>query len=158
LCNRRKLSACYTCESSTETCEHIDTWKNQIICQYHQVSATGCNYLYASDNCMFFLLVLENTARFTVIGGTESSPLYLKIHSSIILPPTCRSPEWSLPFRFSNRNFVHIYHLHVWYMPCPTYLPWFDHPNNIWWPIQWLRSLRRGPWSLVHWIAGLNPA
>jgi len=35
-------------------------------------------------------------------------PYFLIIHSNIILPYTPRSSEWSLPYRFSDQNFVFI--------------------------------------------------
>jgi hypothetical protein len=38
-------------------------------------------------------------------------PYFPKIHSNIILSSTTRSSEWSLPFRFSDQNFVRISHL-----------------------------------------------
>jgi len=45
------------------------------------------------------------------------STCFPKIHSNIILPSTHRSSEWSLPFRVSNHNFVHSFHLsHVCYI------------------------------------------
>jgi hypothetical protein len=43
-----------------------------------------------------------------------------KIHFNIILPFTPRSSEWSLPFRLSNQNFVHI-----------SYLPHAPHASAI---------------------------
>jgi len=39
------------------------------------------------------------------------TPYFPNIHSNIILPSTLRSLKWSLPFRFSNQNFVCISHL-----------------------------------------------
>jgi len=47
-----------------------------------------------------------------------------------------RSSEWSLPFRFTNKNIVCISHLsHLYYMPHSFHPPWFYHPN-IWWSVQ----------------------
>jgi hypothetical protein len=40
------------------------------------------------------------------------TPFSPKIHFSIIFPPTPRSPEWSLPFRFSDQNIVCVSHLY----------------------------------------------
>jgi hypothetical protein len=50
-------------------------------------------------------------------------PPYLpKIHSNIFFLSTSRSSEWSLPYRFSNQNFVYIsYFSHAPYMPCPSW-------------------------------------
>jgi hypothetical protein len=61
---------------------------------------------------------------------------------NIILPSMPRSSEWSLSFRLSNQNFVHISHLpHACYMPCPTYPTWCDRPNGVWWaPLGFLQS------------------
>jgi len=49
------------------------------------------------------------------------SPHYFpKMNSYIILPSTPTSSEWSLPFRFSNQNFVWISPLsHACYISCP---------------------------------------
>jgi len=42
---------------------------------------------------------------------------FFNMHFNIISPPTPKSPKWSLPFRFSNQNFVSISHLfHMSYM------------------------------------------
>jgi hypothetical protein len=47
------------------------------------------------------------------------------------------SSEWSLPFSFSNLNFVYISLLtHAHYVPWPPHSSWFNHPNNIWWRVQ----------------------
>jgi len=55
-----------------------------------------------------------------------------KNHSSIILPSTPTSYEWSLPFMFPEQNFVCISHLsHACYMSRPSHPPWLDHPNSI---------------------------
>jgi hypothetical protein len=63
----------------------------------------------------------------------RSLPPYChKICFNIALSSAPRSPEWSLPFRHSVRNFVRICRLpHACYMPCPL-LPWFEHRSDIW--------------------------
>jgi hypothetical protein len=39
-------------------------------------------------------------------------PIYFpEVHFTTILPPTYGSSEWSIPFRLSNQNFVHISYL-----------------------------------------------
>jgi len=44
-----------------------------------------------------------------------------------------RSCTWSLPFRFSDKNFVCISHLsHACYISHSFHPPWFGHPNNVW--------------------------
>jgi len=61
------------------------------------------------------------------------SSLFSKIHSSITLPSMPKSSKWSLPFTFSDQNFVCTSHLcSEWSMHCPYHSLWFDHPNNIW--------------------------
>jgi hypothetical protein len=58
-------------------------------------------------------------------------PYFPKIHSNIIFPSTRRSSEWSLPFRFSDKNFLRIsYLLHACHMLRPSDHPWFDHPKH----------------------------
>jgi len=62
----------------------------------------------------------------------HNSPYYFsKSHSHIIFPSTPRSTEWSLPFRFTDQNFVRIYNLsHAATRPA-NLPPQIDHPNNI---------------------------
>jgi hypothetical protein len=56
---------------------------------------------------------------------------YPNIHSNIILPPTPRYSEWSLPLEFSNQNFVCISHLsRACYMPRAAHPPRFDRTNT----------------------------
>jgi hypothetical protein len=70
------------------------------------------------------------------------SPYLTKIHSNFILPSTSRSSEWSLPFKFSDQNFVCVSHLsHACYILCQSNPPCFDHPNNVWWSVQVMKLL-----------------
>jgi hypothetical protein len=53
-----------------------------------------------------------------------------------------RSSEWSLPFRFTNKNILCISSLsHACYMSRPSRPPWFGHPNNTWWSVQVVKLL-----------------
>lgn len=59
----------------------------------------------------------------------------VKIHSSLTLPSMPRSSQWFLPFKFPNHNSERIYRFScASYITCPFQLPWFHHPNTIWWP------------------------
>jgi len=50
-------------------------------------------------------------------------PSFPKIHSHIILSSMPRFSEWSLPFNFSDRNFICTSHLsHECYTPCQHHL------------------------------------
>jgi hypothetical protein len=52
-----------------------------------------------------------------------------------------RPSGWSLPSRFSNQNTECISHpFHVYYMSYSSHPHWFDHPNNVWWSIQVMKS------------------
>jgi hypothetical protein len=52
-----------------------------------------------------------------------------KIHSNIISLFMPKSSEWSLPFKYSDQNFVCTSHLHhACYMRRPSHLPLRDHP------------------------------
>jgi len=66
----------------------------------------------------------------------------LKIHLNIIHPSTPGSPTWSLSLRFPHQNPVYASPLpHTRYMPCPSHLSRFHHPNNIGWGVQfWARK------------------
>jgi len=65
----------------------------------------------------------------------SSSPIdpYLpKVHLNVILPPTPRSSQWSLPFGPPNQNPVNTSPLsHACQISHPPHPPWFNHPNNI---------------------------
>jgi hypothetical protein len=75
---------------------------------------------------------------------TQSTPSHpLSLTNILILSShLCLGlPEWSLLFRFPNKNIVWISHQsHACYMPRP-HLPWFDHPNNKWWRVQVLKLI-----------------
>jgi hypothetical protein len=50
--------------------------------------------------------------------------------------------EWSLPFRFSDQNFVCVSDLpHACYITRPSRPSWFNHPNNIYWSLQVMKLL-----------------
>jgi hypothetical protein len=56
-------------------------------------------------------------------------PYFPKIHPNIILPSTPMTSEWSLPFRFSDQNFLCISHFfQIRYTLYPSHSPCFDHP------------------------------
>jgi hypothetical protein len=76
-------------------------------------------------------------------GSTLHSPAYLSnIHSDPILPSTLRSSEWSLSFRLSNQNLVHLSFLsHACHMPHPSHSPWIDLSNDIWGWVQIMKLL-----------------
>jgi hypothetical protein len=60
-------------------------------------------------------------------------PYFCKIHSSITLPSTSRSSEWSFPFRSSNQNIVRISHpSSTYYMLHLSHPPWFDQVYKLW--------------------------
>jgi hypothetical protein len=54
----------------------------------------------------------------------------LMVYANIILPFIPKSPKFALSFRFSCQDFC-FFLTHACYMPHPTHLPWFNHPNNI---------------------------
>jgi hypothetical protein len=87
------------------------------------------------------------------------------MEKNIKLSSTPRHPEWSLPFRFTDWNFVFIsYFTDGYYMHLPYHSTWLDNPSNIWWraeiikfiiwfcPVSCYSSLR---WILYLFISGL---
>jgi len=68
------------------------------------------------------------------IHSDQTFPHYIPmIHPNIIFPPMPRYFVWSLPFTFSNKNFVCVSHLsRAWYMLYPSHPLRLDHPNNFW--------------------------
>jgi len=70
-------------------------------------------------------------------------PYFSKFHSNIILQTMPMSSEWSLPFRFSDQNFLRISHLtHACYMLRPSRPLWLDHLNNAMWSVEVMFSYR----------------
>jgi hypothetical protein len=57
-------------------------------------------------------------------------PCISNIHYNIVLPFTPRSSKWSLPFGFSDQNFVCALHGQ------PFHHPWFYHNNHNRWIVQ----------------------
>jgi hypothetical protein len=52
-----------------------------------------------------------------------------------------RSSQWSLPFGPPNQNPINTSPLpHACHIPRPSHPPWFNHPNNIRWRIQDVKS------------------
>jgi hypothetical protein len=83
-------------------------------------------------------------------------PYFPNIHSNIILPSTLRSLDWSLPFWFSDQNYVYISHLsHACYMPHSPHLSSYVHPNNNWRSVQVMKLLimQSFPPSLVQMLS-----
>jgi hypothetical protein len=62
------------------------------------------------------------------------TPQNIYLTSTLILPFHVRLglSEWSLPFRFTDQNFLCISHFsHASYISRPSYPLWFDYPTNI---------------------------
>jgi hypothetical protein len=52
------------------------------------------------------------------------------------------SSKWSLPFRFSTQKVCMLFSLpHACPMSRPSHPSWLDHPNNIWWSVQFIKLL-----------------
>jgi hypothetical protein len=69
----------------------------------------------------------------------QSMPLshFSKIHFNINSTSKFRSSNLSLSLRCPHYNPVCTYPLsNTCHMPYQSHLPWYDHPNNIWWAIQ----------------------
>jgi len=78
-------------------------------------------------------------------------PYLPKSHLNVIFPSMPKSSQWSTPFRPSNQNPVSTSVLpHVCHMSCPPHPPWFHHPDNIQWRIQYLKFIviQFFPWSV----------
>jgi len=66
-----------------------------------------------------------------------------KIDSNIILPFMPTSSDWSLPFSFSDHNFVYISRPSpTCYTPHPFHPPWLDKPNNILWSVHFINAYK----------------
>jgi hypothetical protein len=63
-------------------------------------------------------------------SSPQLSTLFPKIHSYSVLSSMPWSSKWSLPFKFSNQNFLWIsYFSHACHMPYPTHPSWYDYLN-----------------------------
>ena len=61
---------------------------------------------------------------------------------NINLPSTSRYSKRSLSFRFPHQNPVCTSSLlHICHITCPSHTSWFDHSNNIWWRILFMKRL-----------------
>ena len=67
---------------------------------------------------------------------------FLKIHLNIIFPSTPGSPKWFITLRFPHQNPLNAPPLpQKRYMPRPSHLSRFHHPNNIGWAVQNIQLL-----------------
>jgi hypothetical protein len=58
-------------------------------------------------------------------------PCFSNIHSNIILKSNQGLPSSLFPWDLLT-IVLYTFLIHVCYIPCPSHLPWFDHPNNLW--------------------------
>jgi len=63
---------------------------------------------------------------------------FLRIRFNISFPSMLRSYEWSRPFRFSDQNFILIYHLSVLHVPSST----SRKMTKFIWFLSWTRWIR----------------
>jgi len=73
----------------------------------------------------------------------HSFPCYFIVtQSNVTFPSMPLTSMWSPPFMFSDKNFVHIFHLsQAHYIFCPFHPIWLDHPNNMQWNVQVMKVL-----------------
>jgi hypothetical protein len=76
---------------------------------------------------------------------------YLRSIFNIVLPSVSGFLEWS------DCNFVRISRFSsMCYMPCPSYPPCLDHPNNIWWRDQIMKHFTVLIFSSCYFLLGFN--
>jgi hypothetical protein len=108
----------------------------------HSSSRTIVSFLYRNRR---FITVLTKARHLSQPNPVRPIDPYLpKVHLNVILPPTPRSSQWSLPFGPPNQNIVNTSPLqHACHMSRPPHPPWFNHSNNIrllHYTNQWLRN------------------
>jgi len=115
---------CLVCIRSTELCNFTE-----------QNPSSEDNSCSPSQEILF--LVLNPNVCYSVHMRLPMDPIlsqinsvhnlassFLKFHLNIIFTATPTSPKWSLPFRFSNQNYICISHLsHACDMPHPSHPP-----------------------------------
>jgi hypothetical protein len=81
------------------------------------------------------LLCLQDPTTSTYLEPDESilyPQILVKIHFNIIFPSMHKSPNWSLPFRFPNQNFVCTSHFsHMYHIPHSSHPLGFHDSENI---------------------------
>jgi hypothetical protein len=75
--------------------------------------------------------------------------LFSQDTSNTTFTSTPRSSNWSLLFRFSDQNLI-VFISHACYMSRPSYPPWLDHLNSIWWRVQVMQPLFGDKDSWLH--------
>jgi hypothetical protein len=86
-------------------------------------------------------------------------PYLLMVHLNVILLPTPRSSQLSLPFGPPNQKPVNTSPLHhACYPSHPPRPPWFNHPNNIRWRIQAVKFVitQFSPWAVFLPLRSIN--
>jgi hypothetical protein len=85
------------------------------------------------------LITVLTTAGAPVSILSQMHPVYN--FAQYYSPCTHKSSELTLPFRFSDQNFVGISNpSNAFYISFPSHPPWLDRPN-IWWSVQLMKLL-----------------
>ena len=83
---------------------------------------------------------------------------FLKINLNIILPFTPWSPQWSVSLRFPPPKLcIRLSSPHTRYMPRPSHISLFYHPNNIGWAVQIIQLLIMQLPSLPCYLVSSRP-
>jgi hypothetical protein len=68
-------------------------------------------------------------------------PYFFQTNFNIILPSTPGYPKWPIRFRIINYNLYAFLIPRSRCMSCPSYCPWFYHPNSICWRVQIMKLI-----------------
>jgi len=119
----------------------LTPWEDRVL-PSSEANSRSATQIFSFYGTWIFITVFTRPRHLSLswarcIQSRPFQAISFEIHSYIILPSTPRS---------FDQNFVYVSRLsHACYMPLPSYPPWLDYPDNIWWTVQVMKFLIMQP-------------